>query len=631
MTMDFHLREERGGEMRRSSMRGSQEFAAGLAYFRGTRGPDAVRRIRGEWGQGDNLTAFQTRHQELVARGVPDDQARLIAAHETTTGEWATGAGFGRLVGVTVDENGVTATFEPGPSNKPPVPGETDTAAGPAPAPRRTPAGPTRPDPRDAAHQQLLDELRAGMTTSLVQPPAPGPPLQAGEVGRFDSPASAYQAFRDAVGRAGGREVGLFHDPRSRTYAVVVGNEGSVNPPDTGGPWDCPIHTHPNREGVLTYRMPAPQDVFGTWREAMRSDRTAVGFVEYPLPDGRRGMSRVAVEPDGRVTFEWPDANGELRTESLTIEEYQRRWDERTRYVEPGSDQYRQFLQDMADVHRQNRQQAGFGSRTATGPAPVSRLPYVRRRLQGWREEAANDPATPDGTLRVIDDLIAEADRIELGLRDGTVDPQAVDELQADITRYRRQLRRGPGPASRSDEPDYEVRLELSDPAVRADVVRWFETESTELLGVPLGEHLRARMLEQLASVDEIVLQQSPRAAGTGVAGTAAMRRQVTEWIDAGRYPQELAEAFVAARGADGWPVSADGRAWEVDHVLELWAGGEDSPANYVPLHPDLHRIKSEIWARFRRRFRDQLAQIGEQVDTREHGPLDAIPEPVGN
>ena len=107
------------------------------------------------------------------------------------------------------------------------------------------------------------------------------------------------------------------------------------------------------------------------------------------------------------------------------------------------------------------------------------------------------------------------------------------------------------------------------------------------------------------------------------------MRRRVQEWMDADRYPPDYVTEFLdAPRGPDGWPRSADGRAWQVDHVLELWAGGEDGPDNYLPLHPDLHSIKSEIWRRFRLRYREQLMEIDQQVDTREHGGLDAIPEP---
>ncbi len=138
MTMDFNLREMRGeADAPVGALRGRQQFEDALAHFRGTIGPEAVRRIRGEWGLGDNLESFQARHRELIARGMSDADARLVAAAETSTGQWATDAGFGRIVDVTVTDDGVTATFEPGASNKPPVP---DATGGNVPTTRRTPA-----------------------------------------------------------------------------------------------------------------------------------------------------------------------------------------------------------------------------------------------------------------------------------------------------------------------------------------------------------------------------------------------------------------------------------------------------------------------------------------------------------
>ena len=120
----------------------------------------------------------------------------------------------------------------------------------------------------------------------------------------------------------------------------------------------------------------------------------------------------------------------------------------------------------------------------------------------------------------MIDGLLVEVNRIEQGARG------------AASTRRRSSICRPTSPATgassaavsrqpdRSRQADYEVRIDLSDPAERAEVLRWFEAESTELLGMPLGEHLRTRMLEQLAGLDEIVLQRSPRSAGRDIADT---------------------------------------------------------------------------------------------------------------
>ena len=555
-------------------------------------------------------------------------------------------------------------------SNAPSRPGQRPDEAG---APARTPTPPAeRPAGQLAAHEvahnQFLERLTANLTTPFDPPPASGRPLRSGEVGRFNAPDVAYDAFRSAVARAGGREVGLFYNPDTGTYAVVVGSEGRVGPPETGGPWECPIHTHPNPEQVLTYRMPAPQDVFLQWRAALRKNAPDIAFIEYALPDGRRGHSRLEIHPDGTVIFDWPDADGVLRTERLTHSEYQERWDDRTRYVDPDSTQYDDFIRDIDDYRRDHP--PGDNDFTSTGRMPDlepgrprrepsetndpneaeqhtrdvdeqrtrqrgdeidadtarqaaiadspgfrTRLQATRRRLRSWRTEVENDPSPPENLLAVIDDLAHQLDHIEAGVRDGSVGPEALDDLQATITQDRRRLRLGPRQTIPDDRLDYEVRLRLTDPATKASVVAWFETETTELLGLPGGEYLRQRMLAQLRALDEIVLSQSPRSAGIDIADTAAMRRRVAEWMRANRYPAEFVLEFNANLGPDGWPVSADNRVWEVDHVLELWAGGEDSPANYLPLHPDVHAIKSEILGRFREIFRDRLRVDDEQVE----------------
>lgn len=215
--------------------------------------------------------------------------------------------------------------------------------------------------PHEIAHEALLDELRAGMHEPIPAATGRRRPIRAGEVGRTPNASAAHRMFRDAVARAGGREVGLFFERSSGTYAVVVGREASVSPPRNGGPWECPLHTHPNPENVLTYRMPAPHDVFGYWQAAMRTGRRAVGFIEYPKPDGTRGLSRLEVDPDGNVTFEYPD---QQEPETLHFRDYQDRWDSRTRYVEPGSPQHRRFLQDMADADRSQREDAFSADRT---------------------------------------------------------------------------------------------------------------------------------------------------------------------------------------------------------------------------------------------------------------------------
>lgn len=165
---------------------------------------------------------------------------------------------------------------------------------------------------------------------------------------------------------------------------------------------------------------------------------------------------------------------------------------------------------------------------------------------------------------------------------------------------------------------EYEVYIPLDQPATFAEVEAWLMRETRQLLDYPGGEMLRNEMLDQLRTTDVLVLRQSPRSAGRDVATTEQMRQQVEEGITQGRYPPEYVEAFEANRGPDGWPRTRSGRAWEVDHVRELWQGGEDNASNYLPLDPRLHQIKSAIMSRFRARYRRPHERPGEQVDVRE-------------
>ncbi|GAB3897082.1 hypothetical protein GCM10029964_079400 [Kibdelosporangium lantanae] len=183
-------------------------------------------------------------------------------------------------------------------------------------------------------------------------------------------------------------------------------------------------------------------------------------------------------------------------------------------------------------------------------------------------------------------------------------------------------LRRRAGRAMRED---YAVDVPLTDPVTRAEVMAYFEEATRKLLGYPGGETLRARYLELLAAADGVTLTQSPRQAGTPVASTTRMRQAVIEAIHAGHYPPEYVAAFEAAAAgqADGWPRTPHGEAWEVDHVLELWAGGADDASNYLAIDPRLHDIKSEILTEFRNRFRSRLQEPGEQTDIRHSGGLD--------
>jgi len=132
---------------------------------------------------------------------------------------------------------------------------------------------------------------------------------------------------------------------------------------------------------------------------------------------------------------------------------------------------------------------------------------------------------------------------------------------------------------------------------------------------MPGGEFLRTEMLDQLRTADQMLLRQSPRSAGLDVASTRQMRDRVLEGLDSGRFSAEYVREFLANRDASGWPRRADGRAWQVDHVFELWQGGADDLSNYLPIDPDLHAFKTELLRRFRLEWRDGKLIADEQVD----------------
>ena len=222
-----------------------------------------------------------------------------------------------------------------------------------------------RPDPNrpltpiETVHEAFMERLRSEMSTP-IEPAADGqPPIDSGDVGTYDDPDTAYRAFRDAVARAGEREVGLFFQRETGQYAVRVGRRASVDVPDLPGRWECPIHTHPNPDNVLTYRMPAPQDLVQYVITASDTQRTISAMVEFPYPDGTRGQSRLEVHPDRTLVFEF---DGQAEPERLTWGEYQARWDSRTRYVDPDSSQAARFHADIRDHIRGLERDRAFSS-----------------------------------------------------------------------------------------------------------------------------------------------------------------------------------------------------------------------------------------------------------------------------
>jgi hypothetical protein len=184
-----------------------------------------------------------------------------------------------------------------------------------------------------------------------------------------------------------------------------------------------------------------------------------------------------------------------------------------------------------------------------------------------------------------------------------------------------RRLRKEEAEAGRRDDVTI---IDLTDPNELKLVRDFIEQRAGELTQEQVGQLLLERLLEYVDTAEVLTLKQSPRSAGAEVANTAQMRKAVIEKVQARGYPDYYTGAFnegvrLAEKQGhkDGWPRDAVGRAWEVDHVAELWLGGADDPSNYLALPESLHDLKSAIFKDMLFRWRSRN-NPDEQVDRRE-------------
>jgi len=254
---------------------------------------------------------------------------------------------------------------------------------GPPPG-QEPPAAPREGSPR-AVHEEWARSL---METGLAPRPGPGAPAgpavglgtyqSVGGEMSFPSPEAAFAAYDEALARAGGREVGIFRnlDAKTTEYVVRVGDEHSVSAP-IRGKWESVLHRHPNPENVLTRRMPAPQDVFNSAWSALRAERPVTEFIDYPLPDGRRGLVSYTVEARGRVTIKYERADG-TRVERTfdSVGAYASHYAERTTFVDPNSSEYQWMIRDLDEFYAL-REPSGFATAAGTlkpGAAPKGEI-----------------------------------------------------------------------------------------------------------------------------------------------------------------------------------------------------------------------------------------------------------------
>jgi hypothetical protein len=168
-----------------------------------------------------------------------------------------------------------------------------------SPQPGQDPASRVRKGTPQAIHEQWTRDIAETSLSPRSGPGEPaGPMVGAAQYeslsGKraFATPKAAFAAYDEALARSGGREVEIYRNVGSRKgeYIVMVGDEHSISPPRRHGNWESALHSHPNPENVSTRRMPASQDVSNTLDSAIHAQRPITAFIDYPMPDGRRGL-----------------------------------------------------------------------------------------------------------------------------------------------------------------------------------------------------------------------------------------------------------------------------------------------------------------------------------------------------
>ena len=267
--------------------------------------------------------------------------------------------------------------------------------ATPAPNPH-VDAVPVKPE-HAAARQEAVELLakRFGTDRAPTTQPDPTPP-QPGTYGpRLRAARDAVATYDRAVANAGGREVGLYFDPRTGEFQVEVGTPHEVNPPSPD--WQAVVHLHPNPENVLTYRMPAPQDIAMSLKAAQQTG-PHTEFVQSLLPDGTSGLTKVTVTPGNppRILVELPPSGGQpgQRIQAASVDEYAAAYNAETRYVDPDSEAGTWLRKNVDDylAGRESGGQTGGGAAASPQKRAELRIDGLRKKVAAARK-ASDDPA----------------------------------------------------------------------------------------------------------------------------------------------------------------------------------------------------------------------------------------------
>ncbi|KQW48926.1 hypothetical protein ASC77_09410 [Nocardioides sp. Root1257] len=551
-------------------------------------------------------------------------------------------------------------------------------------------------DKNTTGRDEVLALLEARVGQSPKTPAADPVPPKPGEYGApTKSAADAVAQYDKGVAAVGGkREVGLFYNPNTGEFQIMIGSEHAVRSPQGDG-WQALIHLHPNPENIVTFRLPAPADIEGSVMAAMRGGGH-VEYVQSTLPDGTTMLTKVTVTTKPlKILVEMPARHGEPPRviEATSPQDYANKYGADTTFLDPTSDAYKWVMNDLDAFYAAKAKDEGRTARGTVGGAPKpaataaetrsasqEALDRTQRQLETLRDRATDprekgvyesdlaDLAKLREELAKGDDIterLANLDETLAGHNEAFAPVKVSDiralalratkaatktkkaALKAELMRIANEataladaLDAGKKPKADpretlanlrrqelvADAQDYSVVIDLSDAVLRKEVRDWIESKAAKLKDDPVGQLLLEKILEHVDNADALTLQQSPRSSGKGAADTASMRAAILEAVKAGLFPAEYVGAFdQGVKNAerlghdDGWPRDSAGRAWEVDHVAELWLGGGDDISNYMALPESLHDLKSRVFAEFMGRFRSRRV-VGDQVDIRSTG-----------
>jgi hypothetical protein len=367
------------------------------------------------------------------------------------------------------------------------------------------------------ARDQVLEKLSAKLgKDEQITPPTNAPVPRGGAYGgRTKSADEALATYDKAVAEAGGREVGLYFNMNTGEFQVQVGTEHEVYGPQGDG-WQTLVHLHPNPENVTTFRLPAPADIAGAIRSAVRTG-SHTEFVQSLMPDGSSGLTKVTVtfgEPP-RIVVEMPASAGlpARRIEVSSAEDYAKEYGSEETYLDPSSPQYQWVIRDLDDYYAGRED----GSNTARGTAKKS-------------GKAAGKDAGEENDA----DLFADAPTVDDRPRPDETPPEVTSRR---IRNLRRRLRE-----MRDRALTKAMRARYSEDLASLDkVAERAEHEDVTVQLNDIDEHLRSER-KALASVPVAKVRALAQRARSHAAKKGLSQDAKNELADIARQADELAD-----------------------------------------------------------------------------------------